>query len=594
MRLLFATAILATACAAPAGDDRTELTNSSGKDDSVAMRFKLTDASSVVGLSIGCDQIGGCDGHIDITLKTPDPCALFPENQRCGIARTAPMGKDVLYAEIVSTTEGTRAVPLRIETGDGMQWTKKVAAGFTANTDEDVELTITKQPGTPDMTIEVRAEWKPKVDPNAEINALTTFLSTVPGLTYQEIGTQTAGYRAFLLSFDQPLDHGNPMAGTFKQRVVLLHKSKASPMVLYTSGYSLFELDGLSELGTALGANQLSTEQRWFGESRPANVTPESWNLVNIEQAAKDHHRIVQALEPFYSGKWLSTGHSKGGMTSIFHRRFFPQDVDATVAYVAPISYADPDPRYVPWLNQIGVEQCRNAIRTVQKNAMTRFDLLLPMAQAQHTIEDTFVRSGGLASAYEKAIVQLEWGFWQYASAADCGPFLTAPTDAQGLFTLLTNWIGYGAQDAAYEDTTFQAYDWQAATQLGHQDFATAHLAGLLKYESIKVDQSPSGTMPVHSRAAMDDIQNWVKTEASQILFLYGGADPWTGGAYELGMQPEVIKVVAPAMPHAAMIKDLTPADREMALAKIESWIGSRPNIGAGPTPHVPMPWTGR
>ncbi|MFP2912532.1 hypothetical protein ACLESD_47465, partial [Pyxidicoccus sp. 3LFB2] len=32
----------------------------------------------------------------------------------------------------------------------------------------------------------------------------------------------------------------------------------------------------------------------------------------------------------------VSTGASKGGMTSIYHRASAPKDVDATVAYVAP------------------------------------------------------------------------------------------------------------------------------------------------------------------------------------------------------------------------------------------------------------------
>jgi hypothetical protein len=578
------------ACAAP-GTDTVDLSNSSGKDDSVAIRVKLTDASPVAGFAIGCDQMPGCDGHIGITLKTPEPCALFPSEQRCGIARTQPLALEVLKAEIVSSTEGTRSVPLRVETGDGLAWNKAAAAGFTANGSEEVEVTLTKTPGTPDVTIEVRAEWKSKVDPSAEITALTTFLGTVPGLTYQEIATQSAGYRAFLLTYEQPVDHGNPMAGTFKQQIVLHHRAKAAPMILYTSGYALFEYDGLSELGESLQANQLSTEQRWFGPSKPEMVTPESWNLVNIEQAAKDHHRIVQALEPFYSGKWLSTGHSKGGMTSIFHRRFFPMDIDATVAYVAPISFAYPDPRYAPFLDHIGEEQCRTAIRTVQKNALMNFDAILAQAQAAHGMTAKFTRSGGLASALEKDIVALEWSFWQYASAAECAPFLTAPTDATGIYNLLAQWTGVGAPDEAYEDPLFLAYQWQAATQLGMQSYATGHLAGLLKYESIQINQAPTGTMPVHNRAAMDDIQNWVKTEASQMLFIYGESDPWSGGAYEIGTRADVMKFVAPKRPHAAMLKDLTDADREAVLAKIEQWIGARPAIGAGPTPHVPMPW---
>ncbi len=575
-----------------AADDRIPLSNSVGKDDSIALRFKLTEGSSVVGFAIGCDQPAGCEGNVSVKLKTPEPCALFPSEPRCGIARTNPLSLDVLSATIVSTTEGERTIPLRIESGDGTEFTKAIAAAFTANGGEEVEVTIEKIAGTPDLTIEVKAEWKSKVDPNAAINELNTFLGTVRGLTYQEIGTATAGYRAFLMQYEQPLDHNNPMLGTFKQQFVLHHKDKAAPMVLYTSGYALFSYDEMSELGGAMGANQISTEQRWFGPSRPADLSAESWKHVNIEQAANDHHRIVEALEPFYSGKWVSTGHSKGGMTSIFHRRFFPQDVDATVAYVAPISFAYPDSRYHAFLDQIGTTECRTAIRAVQTKAFESIDTFVMMAQAEHGADATFVRSGGLASAIEKDILGLEWSFWQYRKASDCESFMAPPTDVAGLYELVATNAGVGAPDTAYEDDRFLAYQYQAATELGMQSYATSHVSTFLQHAGTQINQVPQGTMPAHTRAAMDDIQNWVKTEASQMIFLYGESDPWTGGAYEIGMQADVLKVTAPAAPHGAMISDLTSSDRDATLDKLEAWMGVRPLIGTvGPNPHVPMPW---
>lgn len=152
-----------------AADDRISLPNSSGKDDSIALRFKLTESNSDVGFSIGCDQPLGCDGNVSVKLKTPEPRALFPSEPRCGVARTAPLAREVLLATIVSTTEGERQIPLRIESGDGTEFTTSIAGAFTARGDEDVEITIEKSPNTPDMTIEVKAEWKAKADPNAAI-----------------------------------------------------------------------------------------------------------------------------------------------------------------------------------------------------------------------------------------------------------------------------------------------------------------------------------------------------------------------------------------------------------------------------------------
>lgn len=274
-------------------------------------------------------------------------------------------------------------------------------------------------------------------------------------------------------------------------------------------------------------------------------------------------------------------------MTSVFHRRFFPSDVDATVAYVAPISYADPDPRYIPFLDQIGEPACRNAIRAVQKKALEQFDQLLPLAQSEMGAY-TFARTGGLASSFEKSIVQLEWGYWQYRGADQCAPFLTPPTDVAGLYNLIAGYAGVGIPDIAFDES--MAYYYQSETQLGKQAFATAHLGTLLKHQSTLIDWSPAGTNPVHDPSAMRDIQSWVKTQASQVLFIYGESDPWTGGAYEIGALPEVVKLVAPKQPHGAMLKSLTVADRDIAVRKIEQWIGARPNLEGAQPGNPAMP----
>ncbi len=570
-------------------EDALRLPNSAGKDDSIALRVKLTDSNPVVSFTLGCDQVGGCDGTVDVRLKTPEPCALFPTEPRCGVTRTDAMSRDLAMTTVVTSTEGTRKLPFRIETTDGEQFTTNVAAGFTAKTDEDIEVTLEKVAGTPDLLVEVKAEWKATVNPGAEIAEVNAFLSSIPGLTYTETGTAYAGYRAFDLEYEQPIDHKNPALGTFKQHMVLHHKSKTAPTVLYTSGYSLFTADYLSEPAVAFGANQLDTEQRWFGTSHPADVTPESWKYVDIEQAANDHHRITQALRAFYSGKWVSTGHSKGGMTSLFHRRFFPADIDATIAYVAPISFQVEDPRYVPWLDQIGEPACRAAIRNVQTQALTQFPALVDRVKRDLPAGDTYERAGGFESSLEKSILQMEWGYWQYMRASDCAPFLTAQTDLESLYSLVYSYAGVGMPDSAFVDS--QAYYYQAATQLGNQSFATAHLAGLVHYTDKKIQWAPPGVTAVHDPSAMVDMQNWVKTQASQVMFVYGGFDPWTGGAYDVAPLPEVVKYIAPGTPHGTYLTDLATADRDAAVGKLEQWMGVRPNITAAMnTPNPAQP----
>src|SRR5687768_3188655 len=84
----------------------------------------------------------------------------------------------------------------------------------------------------------------------------------------------------------------------------------------------------LSEPTRLIDGNQISVEQRYFTPSRPS---PTNWERqLTIWQAATDHHRIVRALKAIYAQQWVSTGASKGGMTSVYHRRFYPDDVAGT------------------------------------------------------------------------------------------------------------------------------------------------------------------------------------------------------------------------------------------------------------------------
>ena len=69
--------------------------------------------------------------------------------------------------------------------------------------------------------------------------------------------------------YEQPLDHENPSAGTFKQRVLLGHKKETAPVIVELEGYGIWtEEEG--ELAGLLKGNQLTIEHRFFEKvSRP-------------------------------------------------------------------------------------------------------------------------------------------------------------------------------------------------------------------------------------------------------------------------------------------------------------------------------------
>ena len=137
------------------------------------------------------------------------------------------------------------------------------------------------------------------------VQTITDQLKCVPGLTFTEITgdpTTPAGYRRFDLQFEQPVDHALPRGTKFKQKLVLMHKAEAEPLILQTSGYAIFRVS-LSAVARQFGANQIQVEHRFFDTSVPAD---KDWTKLDIRQSAADFHRITLAFRQIYTGKWLN------------------------------------------------------------------------------------------------------------------------------------------------------------------------------------------------------------------------------------------------------------------------------------------------
>jgi len=409
----------------------------------------------------------------------------------------------------------------------------------------------------------------------AASDELVDRLTAIPGLTIVS-ETQPTGYRFFVLEYRQPVDHRHPAQGTFAQRLTLLHRASDAPVVLSTSGYGLpaQPRPTRTEPTALVDGNQVSVEHRFFTPSRPQ---PADWSDLTIWQEASDEHRIVRALKSIYSGRWIQTGGSKGGMTSVYHRRFYPGDVDAVVAYVAPNDAVNPlDARYEKFFATVGDEACRTALEGVQQEALRRRDRLAPLLAADAAANGwTYDATIGTADrSFELTVLDTPWAFWQYLSVADCPsvPPVTA-TDAE-----LYAWIDSVAGWSFYTDqglAPYLPYYRQAAAQLGWPDLDFRHLRGLTRYRGL---YAPNAILPAeldtrHNPLPMLDVDTWVRTRSERMLFVYGQNDPW-GSERFVPSPHDSYLYVAPGANHGANISRLNPADAAAATATLRRWAG--------------------
>lgn len=402
-------------------------------------------------------------------------------------------------------------------------------------------------------------------------------LAMIDGLEVEERASPVEGYRYFVLGFHQPADHGAPDGLRFTQRMTLLHRDSAAPLVLSTSGYFIYpDSPGLGEVATLLAGNQLSVEHRFFEPSRP---DPADWATLTIEQAAADLHRITGAFKPLYPARWLATGASKGGMTSVYFRRFYPDDVDATIAYVAPQSYGEQDPRYLDFIAGLGDAGCRAALATTQRELLLRRPAMVSRMQALAPDGYTFEHLGE-DRALETAALELPFTFWQYGGADDCAavPAQDASDDELWAFVDAYNSPTYWSD---YQFEQYEPYFYQAAVQLGYPAYDESVVADLLLYPGVDVAATyvlPDKT-PQLDTDAMLDIAAWLDTDGRALLFVYGEHDPYTAAAFEPGGAEDAYRFIAPGENHGARIVDLAPADRDQALAALGEWSGVAPQL---------------
>lgn len=425
----------------------------------------------------------------------------------------------------------------------------------------------------------------PTVD--ADTRDILVRLNALPGVVANEFATDVPGYRAFALQFDQPVDHQRPTTQRFAQFATLLHRDAAAPLIAATTGYWDYIRDRRVELSRLVNGNQISIEHRYFNQSRPV---PTDWTQLTVANAAADEHRIIAALRTIYVGPVATTGASKGGMTAVYHRRFFPDDVVAAFPYVAPQSSSDRDPRYMQFLTTVGPQPCRDAIRAVQVELLTnRRAMLLQRANLQATQNAMHYTRLTTAAAVEAAVATLDWAFWQYRGIDACPnvPATAASDDAMWSFLDQTAPVTDNTDD---ELALFEPYYYQSAFQLGQPTSQPPHLVSLLQFtDADYVGLLPVGVpAPTFQPSAMQDIDTWLHQAGQRMMFIYGQWDPWTAAAFTLGNAQDSFVFVQAQGTHGANLAGLSAADRGTAAAKIGAWLGVTP---AGLAANKPQPF---
>lgn len=377
----------------------------------------------------------------------------------------------------------------------------------------------------------------------------------------------------YVTYFTQPLDHRHPEKGSFKQRVIVFHAGFDRPTVIVTEGYGAayaLRPKYREELSKLLNANIVFVEYRYFLESTPE---PKDWQYLTAESSADDLHAVTNAFKSIYPGKWIATGISKGGQTTLLYRTFYPNDVDVSVPYVAPLCYSAEDGRHEPFLRNVSTAADRKKIENFQLEALKRKVVLLPRFE-KYCTEKKYQFRAPIEEIYDYSVLEYSFALWQWGTPTSTIPVSTATDDE--IFTHLLNISEPSYFTAESGNSSFFV---QAARELGYYGYDIRPFKKYLSIQSSK-DYLRRLMLPEELKDMPFDqtlskkITKFLNENDPKMIFIYGEIDPWTAaGVTWLKGKKNTHVFIQPGGSHLTRISTLPEKEKTQVMELINEWV---------------------
>lgn len=381
----------------------------------------------------------------------------------------------------------------------------------------------------------------------------------------------------YVMKIRQNVDGDNADKGTFEQRIFVCLRDINAPTVIVTEGYSAsygtFSRYDI-ELGRLFGANIVLCEYRYFDQSVPE---PCNWDYLTVVNSLRDLHHVRQTLGQIFKGKWISTGSSKGGQTTMFYRAYYPDDVDASVSYVAPLNRSVEDGRHEKFLaKKAGTAEDRAIVLRAQQEMLKRRDTMIPLFK-KFCDEHHYQFYLPIDEIYDYMVLEYAFAHFQYGTKASEIPSVTGPDEP-----LFKHFVKVSGPDYFAYPSKYLPFDVQAARELGYYGYS---LKGLKKWTKVKSTKgylkkimlSPELRHYEFNPTLYKRTVKFLKKEDPTMIFIYGEADPWSASGVCTWLnckKKENMRVyVQPGGDHGASITDMPEPDKTDIMERLTKWL---------------------
>ena len=383
----------------------------------------------------------------------------------------------------------------------------------------------------------------------------------------------------YVLKMEQQVDWRTSAKGTFGERIFVGMKGLDKPTVIVTEGYSASY--GLNpgyeeELSRLFDANVVLCEYRYFSQSVPV---PTNWDYMTVDNSLADYHHVRQVFGQLFKGKWISTGISKGGQTTMFYRATYPDDVDVSVSYVAPLNRAVEDGRHEKFLaKKVGTKEERKVIRQAMQELMRRKPELMKLFHA-YCEENDYQFLMSEEDVYDYCVLEFPFALWQWGTPVSSIPELTSDEDDEVWFDYL---MKVSSPDYFAYPSQYMPFDVQAAKELGYYGYS---LKPIKKWTSLKSTKGYLKKMWLPDSLRKYDFDpalykrtvKYLKKEDPKHIFIYGEIDPWSSSGVCTWLNCKKKKnmrvYVQPRGSHKARINNMPERMKTEIINRLTNWL---------------------
>jgi len=259
-------------------------------------------------------------------------------------------------------------------------------------------------------------------------NQNATLIDSILYYPADAMGPET---RTYVIYYHQPLNHAQPNGEQFPLRALVSVFRNGDPTKavnhVYATGYNL-DLEYLyrpdstfyqsntecdAEIAHRYKANFIQIEHRYFQFSAPTQCWTRL-DYLRAEEAAADFHALFEAFKKVLKGKYVMSGVSKGGITTLLQHRFYPNDMDIYVPYSAPFFDTDRDiemQKY--WYTTGWNKEWLDRFMSFRRNALARKESILTIYFKMVGDASTKPKQDSLYWHYLRAAA--DFGFWEHA-----------------------------------------------------------------------------------------------------------------------------------------------------------------------------------